>query len=86
MLLATVDHSVQCALYVHPQDMETSLGHIPKGSAYVYHMYDFNLESDAKFDMYSDGGDFDTYDCYSANWREHLKFRLDGEAHWLGDV
>ncbi|XP_071518355.1 uncharacterized protein [Panulirus ornatus] len=61
-------------------DMETSLGHIPKGSAYVYQLYDFNLEWDSRFDIYSDGGDFDTYDCYSANWREHLKFRLDVSA------
>lgn len=37
-----------------------------------------------KEDLYSDSGVFDTYQCYSANWRDHLKFKLDGESQREG--
>ncbi|KAG7163075.1 hypothetical protein Hamer_G002145 [Homarus americanus] len=62
-------------------DIQTSHGVIPQGAAFVYQLYDFNLESVGRSsDVYSDGGVFDTYDCYSANWRDHLKFKLDVSA------
>nr|XP_045616330.1 uncharacterized protein LOC123769279 isoform X2 [Procambarus clarkii] len=59
-------------------DIETVDGVIPAGSAFVYQLYNFDLESGARSDdAETDGGDFDTYDCYSANWRDHLMFKLD---------
>ncbi|XP_063585103.1 uncharacterized protein LOC134762511 isoform X2 [Penaeus indicus] len=59
------------------KDFQTSFGTVAKGTSFDYQIYDFNLESDVKFDLYSDGGVFDVYNCYSANWRDHLKFKLD---------
>ncbi|KAK3881717.1 hypothetical protein Pcinc_013872 [Petrolisthes cinctipes] len=66
-------------------DINTNEGLFAKGSSYVYQLYNFDLETDVKEDLYSDAGVFDTYQCYSANWRDHLKFKLDVSS-WVDVV
>ncbi|KAK8380541.1 hypothetical protein O3P69_016851 [Scylla paramamosain] len=59
------------------KDINTTEGAIPKGYSILYSLYDFEVSAAGKNVEFDGVRTFDAYQCYSPNWRDNLRFRLD---------
>ncbi|MPC08011.1 hypothetical protein E2C01_000579 [Portunus trituberculatus] len=57
--------------------INTTEGVIPKGYSIMYSLYDFEVSPVGKSVEFDGVRTFDAYQCFSANWRDNLRFKLD---------